>query len=118
MVVNPLIRKLSNYVQLAEDDKAALESLAQKPKHYRAHTDIIREGDPTGNVYLILVGWAHRYKVLPDGRRQIMAYFIPGDICDQRIFLLRQMDHSISTMTPATVAVIPKCTQGSSRSAS
>lgn len=36
------------------------------------------------------------------------AYFIPGDICDQRIFVLRYMDHSISTVTPATVAVIPK----------
>jgi CRP-like cAMP-binding protein len=35
-----------------------------------------------------------------------MAYFIPGDLCDQRIFILKQMDHCIGTVTPATVATI------------
>ncbi len=106
-MANPLTRKLSNYVDLSEDDRQALESLAQHPKTFAAHTDIISEGDPTGGVYLILTGWACRYKVLPDGQRQIMAYFIPGDLCDQRIFILKRMDHSIGTVTPATVAVIP-----------
>jgi CRP-like cAMP-binding protein len=105
---NPLIRKLSSYVRLSGEDRQALGSLGQNTMHVAAHTDLIHEGDPTGGVYLILMGWACRYKTLPDGQRQIMAYFIPGDICDQRIFVLRRMDHSISTVTPATVAVIPK----------
>jgi CRP-like cAMP-binding protein len=105
---NPLIRKLSNYVRLSEEDRQALDSLGRNTAHFAAHTDLIHEGDPTGGIYLILTGWACRYKVLPDGQRQIMAYFIPGDICDQRVFVLRRMDHSISTVTPATVAVIPK----------
>lgn len=107
-ITNPLIRKLSNYVRLSDEERHALERLADKPKHYQAHADIIHEGDPTGDIYLILTGWAYRSKVLPDGHRQIMAYFIPGDICDQRIFVLKRMDHSITTVTPATVAVIPK----------
>ena len=103
---NPLVRKLSNYVDLPEDDRKALEALAQAPKVVAAHTDIIREGDPMDGVYLILTGWACRYKILPDGQRQLMAYFIPGDLCDQRIFILERMDHCIGTITPATVAVI------------
>lgn len=106
-MANPLIGKLSNYVDLSNDDRQALESLAQQPKTFTAHTDLIHEGDPTNGIYLILTGWACRYKVLPDGQRQIMAYFIPGDLCDQRIFILKRMDHSIGTMTPATVAIIP-----------
>jgi CRP-like cAMP-binding protein len=106
-MANPLIRKLSNYVDLSEDDRQALGSLVQESKSFAAHADLIHEGDPTAGVYLILTGWACRYKVLPDGQRQIMAYFIPGDLCDQRIFILKRMDHSIGTVTPATVAVIP-----------
>jgi CRP-like cAMP-binding protein len=104
---NPLIRKLSNYVDLSNDDRQALDSLAQQPKTFAAHTDLISDGDPTGGVYLILTGWACRYKVLPDGQRQIMAYFIPGDLCDQRIFILKHMDHCIGTITSANIAEIP-----------
>ena len=36
-----------------------------------------------------------------------MAYFIPGDLSDQRIFVLKHMDHSIATMTAASVVAIP-----------
>lgn len=56
-MANPLIRKLSNYVHLSEEERKALESLAEKPKRYAARTDIIHEGDPIGDVYLILTGW-------------------------------------------------------------
>jgi CRP-like cAMP-binding protein len=95
--MDPLIRKLSNYTKLLKAHQQALERLAQKPKLVAAHTDLVREGDSTNGVYLILTGWACRYKVLPDGERQIMSYFIPGDLCDQRIFILKRMDHSIGT---------------------
>jgi CRP-like cAMP-binding protein len=105
--MNPLIRKLSNYIDLPQADRTVLEALSRKPEHIVAHTDLIREGAAPDRVYLILTGWACRYKVLPDGQRQIMAYFIPGDLSDQRIFVLTRMDHSIATMTAASVVVIP-----------
>ena len=62
-------------------------------------------GEPTDGVKIILQGLACRYKVLPDGRRQIVAYLIPGDICDVRAALLRRMDHSIGTLCPVEVAL-------------
>jgi hypothetical protein len=30
-------------------------------------------------VYLILEGFACRYKILPNGKRHIVAYLVPGD---------------------------------------
>jgi CRP-like cAMP-binding protein len=106
-LLNPLIRKLSNHTDLSASDRDALERLVQRSQHVAARTDLVQEGDPTGSLYLILTGWACRYKGLPNGERQIIAYFIPGDLCDQRMFILKQMDHSIGTITSATVAVIP-----------
>jgi CRP-like cAMP-binding protein len=100
-------RKLSHYVDLREEELDALDSLVQHPRLLAPHTDLIREGDRTDGVFAILAGWACRYKVLPSGERQIMAYFIAGDLCDQRIFILRRMDHCIGTLTASTVAVIP-----------
>jgi CRP-like cAMP-binding protein len=62
---------------------------------------------PPDSVYLILTGWACRYKALPNGNRQIMNYLIPGDLSDERIFVLTRMDHSIATLTAASVVTIP-----------
>jgi CRP-like cAMP-binding protein len=105
--MNPLIHKLSNYINLPQADSTVLEDLSRKPEHIAAHTDLIREGAAPDSVYLILTGWACRYKVLPDGKRQIMNYLIPGDLSDQRIFVLTRMDHSIATLTAASVVTIP-----------
>ena len=50
------------------------------------------------------LGW------LPDGRRQLLAYFLPGDLCDLKIFILKKMDHSIAAITPVRIAEIPRDT--------
>jgi CRP-like cAMP-binding protein len=105
--MNPLIRKLSNYIDLPQADSTVLKTLSRKPEHIAAHADLIREGAAPDRVYLILTGWVCRYKVLPHGKRQIMDYFIPGDLSDQRIFVLTRMDHSIATLTAASVVAIP-----------
>jgi CRP-like cAMP-binding protein len=107
-MTNPLTRKLSNFVRLSEDERQALDALISRPTSYASQTDIVCEGDPTSGVYFVLEGWAYRYKVGSDGRRQIMAYFVPGDICDQRIFVLKRMDHNIGTLTDASVAGVAK----------
>ena len=36
-----------------------------------------------------------------------MAYLVPGDLCDIRIFLFEQMDHSIGLLSDALVVKIP-----------
>ncbi len=57
---------------------------------------------------MMLEGWACRCKMLSDGREQVMGYLIKGDMCDLHVTLLSHMDHSIRTLTPATVALIPE----------
>lgn len=62
----------------ASDVRAGRKSL-----HYvRAHQSLAREGELQHHVHLISEGWACRYKLLPDGRRQITALFLPGDYCE------------------------------------
>ena len=69
---------------------------------------MIREGEKPESVKLLLQGWACRYKVMEDGRRQIVSFFVPGDICDLNIYLLREMDHSIGAITPVTYAQVSR----------
>jgi CRP-like cAMP-binding protein len=103
-----LIRKLELFTKLSEDDKRALAKAAsRKVRSVAPREDIVREGDQPRHVNLVLEGFACRYKTLQDGRRQIVAFFVPGDFCDARMFILRQMDHSIAALSPARVAEIP-----------
>lgn len=102
------IRKLERYVRLSADEKSALlEASSASVRRVGAREDIIREGDRPRHVNLILDGFACRYKVLEDGRRQIVGFFAPGDLCDQRVFVLKSMDHSISSISPVSLAELP-----------
>ena len=102
-----LRRKLSQFTTLSPDEKAALErATAERVRRLAPRDDIAHEGDAPKHVTVILDGFACRYKVLQDGRRQIAAFLVPGDICDMGMFLLEEMDHSIGTLSPVSVAEI------------
>jgi len=59
-------------------------------------------------VFVILEGWACRYKLLPEGTRQITSFLMPGDCCDLHASVLNSMEHSISTLTAARIALVPR----------
>src|ERR1700721_2814028 len=103
---NPLLRKLSNFAALSEEESTAVVDSCRDVRDVGAREDVISQGDRTGGVKLLLDGFACRYKTLEDGRRQIVAYFVPGDLCDLRVFILKRMDHSIGAISPSRVATI------------
>lgn len=105
---NRFINKLCGFATLGEEDVATLVTATSRSRQYAARHDLIREGDRPGPVFVMLEGWACRYKVLPSGTRQVLAFLMPGDACDLHIGLLAEMDHSIQTITPARVATIER----------
>jgi len=107
-MTNPLAAKLRNFAPLTDDDAAVLDRLCADVRGHRAKRDLIKQGDRPEVVFLLVEGWACRYKILPDGRRQIMAYLVPGDLCDVQIFILKRMDHAIGLLSNARVAAIPE----------
>lgn len=101
-----LLRKLRTFAQLEPDDLRAVERVCGDVHELPAGETLIREGERPARVHLLIDGWACRYKLMPDGARQIMAYLIPGDLCDIHIFVLKVMDHAIGLLGPARVAFI------------
>ncbi len=107
--MSPLALRLQTYTKLSEDDRAQIEVLTRKGvREVPARRDLIREGDKPKSIFLVLEGWACRYKQLPDGRRQIVDFFLPGDICELNISLLHEMDHSVGAITPLKVAEVAR----------
>jgi CRP-like cAMP-binding protein len=107
-MANLLTRKLEAFVSLSDADKRLLDDVARRPRLVGAREDLIREGEDPADVYLILEGFACRYKMLADGRRHIMAYLVPGDFGDLHVFILKAMDHSLATLSPCRVVALPR----------
>lgn len=106
-MVTSLVLRLDAFTRLSQDDRAVIDRASRRSvREVDARRDLIREGDSPRFVYLMLDGWTCRYKTLPDGRRQIVAFFIPGDLCDLNIYILKEMDHSVGAITPIRVAEI------------
>ncbi|RYF20862.1 MAG: Crp/Fnr family transcriptional regulator [Oxalobacteraceae bacterium] len=105
---NRFTDKLRGFATLADEDVKSLVVASSRSRHFGARHDLIREGDRPGPVLIMLEGWACRYKILPSGTRQVLAFLMPGDACDLHIGLLGEMDHSIQTITPAKVATIER----------
>jgi CRP-like cAMP-binding protein len=106
-VTDPFIRKLENFAPLSSEDRRVLAEATSQSRHVPARTDIIAEGQRADDVHLVVEGFACRYKILPDGKRHIMAYLVPGDLCDVHMFILKAMDHSISTLSECRVVDVP-----------
>ena len=106
---NALLRKLEHFTRFSGEDRAAaLRLCSERVQQFRATDDLVREGEEPRVVRVVLEGWACRYKYLEDGRRQVVGLFLPGDICDLNVFVLREMDHFIGAITPVTVAQVTR----------
>ena len=105
---SPLVAKLETRSPLSDEDREALHGLYDDCREIGSRRNLIREGDRPDHVILMIEGWAARYKLLPDGGRQITAFLIPGDFCDLHVTILGEMDHGIISLTRSKVAFVPR----------
>jgi CRP-like cAMP-binding protein len=75
-----LARRLSRYAELSPSEMALVEALPLSAQDVAAGTELITEGRPLDTPRLMLRGWACRFRMLPDGRRQIFDFMLPGDL--------------------------------------
>jgi CRP-like cAMP-binding protein len=102
-----LARKLDSVARLPDDDRAALLALPHTVRNLPARQDIASFGDRPSQCCLVLQGWAARYRTLSEGGRQILSFYVAGDVPDMQGLHLHRMDHHLATLTPCTLAFIP-----------
>lgn len=107
---SPIIAKLRQGADLSDEDEQALVKACADVRAFGPREDVIVEGERPDHVHVVIEGFACRYKLLPDGGRQIMAWLVPGDFCDLHVAVLGEMDHSIATISASTIGAIPEAT--------
>lgn len=67
----------------------------------------LREGQKPAEIFSLYSGWAFSYRVLANRRRQIMRFYIPGDIIaiEPLYFRDRELPFSVSSLTSVSLCV-------------
>lgn len=106
--VRSLLRKLDGFAPLTEQDRAALVGLTGYAKPVSRHTVLAEQECVADHALIVLAGFAGRYKRRASGRRQILAYLLPGDLCDRGALHGYPLDHAIETLSPCRIAKVPR----------
>lgn len=69
---------------------------------------ILSEGSHSAQLFTLLSGWAFRFKMLEDGRRQILNYLLPGDLVGLQGSMIGEMQHSVETLSPVVLCVFQR----------
>ncbi len=102
-----LARKLEAFAPLTEDEMPILKDLASGTRTVRRREDLIVEGRSYKSLFLIADGILMRYRILRDGRRQIINLAVPGDFAGMPGCLYENALYSVRALTEAQVETIP-----------
>jgi len=91
-------------------EKTSEETLShQQPtwQHYRAARageQILTRNQASENMFILCDGWAFRFFQLPNGRRQILNFLLPGDLFSTVAVFEEQLHFSAQTLTEARLS--------------
>lgn len=104
-----LERKLGHHVAFSRAEREAIDRLlARDVRNLRGRSVLIEEGAAPREISVVVEGWACRYATLEDGRRQVVAFYLPGDVCDFDVFMMSHFDQSIAAIDGMRVAGISR----------
>jgi len=81
-VWSPLLVRLGAFYPLKMETEAGLRRILGRPLQVSAHADLLKHAERRDSVLVLAAGFACRYRLLENGRRQITGILVPGDICD------------------------------------
>jgi CRP-like cAMP-binding protein len=102
----PLTLKLSHLVALSETEAAVLSDLQANPRRILRGREIVLEGRKYDGLSILLAGVALRYRVLSDGRRQILNLVLPGDFIGYPGCFFEAALYSISALNDCVVSPV------------
>jgi CRP-like cAMP-binding protein len=103
--VDSLVLRLRHGVILTDREVRALRSLLHfAVRDVPVSVDLAAAGDRPTYVHVLLKGFACRYRLLEDGRRQIIAFMLPGDFCNLSEAALGTTTYGVATLSPCAVA--------------
>lgn len=88
---------------LSAEERGALEMAVSPTRSAAAGTELGQEGQESGDLHILLTGWACRYKSTRDGQRQVTGLLLAGDICNLDALFFDCPDYGVRMLTEGTL---------------
>ena len=107
VVRSSLVQRLARFVSLSSAETEVLEDLQSTTRVVRHNREIITQGRRYGGLLVTIEGISVRYRILRDGRRQVLDIALPGDLIGFPACFFDSAPYSISALTDTVLACIP-----------
>lgn len=104
---DPFAVRLRTYAEFSAEDVASLHAAVESEITVRKRRDLVLEGYAFSKLCFVRDGFAARYKVLRDGKRQIVNFILPGDVVGLPGSFLDRAANSVITVTDMALQVCP-----------
>ncbi len=104
---NHLRYRLAALDFLEEEDWSLLDRLLERHQFATPGEIVVLEKQELKLTRVILSGWGFRFRSLPDGRRQILNFLVPGDVVGYYATVIARSDCGVEALTDMEYAVFP-----------
>ncbi|RDD61231.1 Crp/Fnr family transcriptional regulator [Ferruginivarius sediminum] len=94
-----LARRLAAVVDLSQEDRELLAALETQPTLTKRGHVMIAQGREYADIGVLLSGWGLSTKDLPNGRRQVIDFLLPGSVLGWQGTAFRVADHGVVALT-------------------
>jgi len=104
---HPFIKRLMRQLELSTADLASLDAIVDSELLIRKRRDLIVDGYEYRKLGFVSDGYAMRYKLLRNGKRQILNVILPGDVIGLPGSFYERAVYSVSAITDLRMQVCP-----------
>lgn len=93
------LRRLDHITPASRTEIASIARAREGIRFQDAKSTLYIEGDPAPEIFTLYSGWAFTYRMLDDGRRQILRFMLPGDLIGVQPDFTGPADHAAEAIT-------------------
>jgi CRP-like cAMP-binding protein len=102
---DPFLIRARQLVDLTLPDLQSLRAVIEAEATVKRRRDLVLEGYECSKLYFIKEGFAARYKLLRNGKRQIVNFVLPGDIVGMPGSFLDRAANSVIAVSDMTLQI-------------
>jgi CRP-like cAMP-binding protein len=102
------LRACGLFKPITPNELGAINNIKRDHVAVEAGSEIIRSGDESPEIYTLYSGWAFRFKMLPDGRRQILNFLLPGDLVGLQAAMFDAAQYGVEALTDVELCLLPR----------
>ena len=102
---HPFVVRLERYLALSDDDLERLSELVEAEHTINKRQDLVVDGYEYRKLCFLESGFAARYKLLRNGKRQIVNLILPGDVVGLPGSFLQKARYSVIALTDLKLQV-------------